>query len=545
MEHLVNNIIRPPRAEYDPKDDLLDEEFMLKGKWYQRKDLELKNIRGDALKCSHYMPIISPEGKPLPCVIYCHGNSGSRADASEAAIILLPSNITVFALDFSGSGLSGGEHVTLGWNEKDDLKSVVEYLRRDGNISSIGLWGRSMGAVTSLLYGAQDPSIAGIVLDSPFSNLVDLMMEVAGTNAIRLPKFTLKFAIQFMRRSVLKKAKFDIMELDTIKVARRCFVPLLLGHAVDDDFIQPHHSDRIFDAYMGEKNIIKFDGDHNSQRPQFYFDSISIFFNNVLRPPDDDTFFDIPPDYFGKVCSVHEVKYSDDLLTSSIVLSSTEDTSKQIHAQRPISSTQQGVVAYPAPSSSNLISFELSNGDPCGPGVLASIDDDEYVEYSLDNLADFSESMEDENKMIMEAVKESLKDLETRPSRAEELSSSTKQMESLSDHDSQGSATEQLVPSNESAITPIVTNGHDSASELQVADTNKMFVGPPNLIPSANESENSGASADSNISVDNPSSASIDLVDHTKVTVTVIKNPTSNIMNGLLRRWDLNFFRNR
>nr|GLL43741.1 uncharacterized protein LOC109175893 isoform X2 [Ipomoea trifida] len=414
------------------------------------------------------MPIISPEGKPLPCVIYCHGNSGSRADASEAAIILLPSNITVFALDFSGSGLSGGEHVTLGWNEKDDLKSVVEYLRRDGHISSIGLWGRSMGAVTSLLYGAQDPSIAGIVLDSPFSNLVDLMMEVAGTNAIRLPKFTLKFAIQFMRRSVLKKAKFDIMELDTIKVARRCFVPLLLGHAVDDDFIQPHHSNRIFDAYM-----VKLD----------YA-------------------------YLRLCCSIDQTRV-----------------------------LQQGVVAYPAPSSSNLISFELSNGDPCGPGVLASIDDDEYVEYSLDNLADFSESMEDENKMIMEAVKESLKDLETRPSRAEELSSSTKQPESLSGYDSQGSATEQPVPSNESPTTPIVTNGHGSAPELQVADTNKTSAGPPNLIPSANDSENSGASADSNISVENPSSASIDLVDHTKVTVTVIKNPTTNIMNVSTSEW--------
>ncbi|RVX21723.1 hypothetical protein CK203_001391 [Vitis vinifera] len=27
-------------AEYDPKNDLLDQEFMLKGKWFQRKDLE-------------------------------------------------------------------------------------------------------------------------------------------------------------------------------------------------------------------------------------------------------------------------------------------------------------------------------------------------------------------------------------------------------------------------------------------------------------------------------------------------------------------------
>jgi len=36
--------------------------------------LQIKNSRGDVLQCSHYVPIVSPEGKPLPCVIYCHGN---------------------------------------------------------------------------------------------------------------------------------------------------------------------------------------------------------------------------------------------------------------------------------------------------------------------------------------------------------------------------------------------------------------------------------------------------------------------------------------
>lgn len=39
-------------------------------------------------------------------------------------------------------------------------------------------------------------------------------------------------------------------------------------------------------AYLqGDKNIIKFEGDHNSSRPQFYYDSVSIFFYNVLHPP--------------------------------------------------------------------------------------------------------------------------------------------------------------------------------------------------------------------------------------------------------------------
>lgn len=34
-----------------------------------------------------------------------------------------------------------------------------------------------------------------------------------------------------------------------LQVAKSSFVPVLFGHAVDDDFINPHHSDRIFEAY--------------------------------------------------------------------------------------------------------------------------------------------------------------------------------------------------------------------------------------------------------------------------------------------------------
>ncbi|KAK4267201.1 hypothetical protein QN277_024015 [Acacia crassicarpa] len=93
------------------------------------------------------------------------------------------------------------------------------------------------------------------------------------------------------------------MYLNTIKVAKCCFVPALLRHAIDDDFIRPHHSNHIFETYMGDKNIIKFEGDHNSPRPQFYFDSINIFFHNVLQPPEDEvggSFFDLVNDYFGK-----------------------------------------------------------------------------------------------------------------------------------------------------------------------------------------------------------------------------------------------------
>ncbi|KAF4379130.1 hypothetical protein G4B88_010524 [Cannabis sativa] len=246
---------------------------------------QLRNARGHVLRCSHYLPLDLPEDASLPCVIYCHGNSGCRADANEAAVILLPSNITVFTLDFSGSGLSDGDYVSLGWHERDDLKIVVSHLRSNKQISRIGLWGRSMGAVTCLLYGAEDPSIAGMVLDSAFSNLYNLMMELVDVYKIRLPKFTIKMAVQYMRRVIEKKAKFDIMDLNCLQVAPKTFIPALFGHAKDDKFIQSRHSTIIHNSYSGDKNVIYFDGDHNSSRPQFFYDSVSIFFYNVLHPP--------------------------------------------------------------------------------------------------------------------------------------------------------------------------------------------------------------------------------------------------------------------
>ncbi|KAF2311057.1 hypothetical protein GH714_019319 [Hevea brasiliensis] len=494
-----------------------------------------------------------------------------RADASEAAIILLPSNITVFTLDFSGSGISGGEHVTLGWNEKDDLRTVVDYLRQDGNVSLIGLWGRSMGAVTSLMYGAEDPSIAGMVLDSPFSDLVDLMMELV------------KFAIQYMRRAIQKKAKFDIMDLKTIKVAKSCFVPALFGHAIDDDFIQPHHSDRIFEAYVGDKNIIKFEGDHNSPRPQFYFDSINIFFHNVLHPPEDEvggTYFDTMLDNFGKGdwSTVHEVGNNLEFSVASKEpsTSSGEDAHalEQVRPKRPMSRTEvpseipsegkQSEVEVGEinnnhlPSSSKMISFELSNGHPYGPHVPTMMDDDQYVEYQLDDLAGFPCNVEEEERMFMEAVIASLKDLEMRYPNAEQEQASVNptSMESSQKHYVDASSiaercgslktVERHEPSKIEPASSPATSVENSATEHPSPDPSVSSSGPAfDTPPSMTESGSTGTSTRSDASGSVQNSTDTDMSSNTKATLTVERNPASHIMDGLMRRWDFSLFRNR
>lgn len=63
------------------------------------------------------------------------------------------------------------------------IKDICLYLYRT-------CWSHLMLNKFSLLYGAEDPSIAGMVLDSSFANLYDLMLELVDVYKIRVPKFT-------------------------------------------------------------------------------------------------------------------------------------------------------------------------------------------------------------------------------------------------------------------------------------------------------------------------------------------------------------------
>ena len=139
-----------------------------------------------------------------------------------------------------------------------------------------------MGAVTSLMYVAKDPTIAGMVLDSPFSSLKLLVSELV-SDKVSLPEFIVNQALKLVKSKVKKKAKFELVDIEPIKYAESCFIPCLFVHAKGDDFVKPHHSKKLYDVYPGDKNLVNIDGDHNSYRPKFFKDSAGIFFYNTLQ----------------------------------------------------------------------------------------------------------------------------------------------------------------------------------------------------------------------------------------------------------------------
>lgn len=93
----------------------------------------------------------------------------------------------------------------------------------------------------------------------------------------------MRIVLNFIRSSVLKAADFDIRKLAPIDSAEKCYIPAMLIAAENDRFVRKSHSMLIYERYGGDKNLVLVEGDHNSRRPRFLYDSIGIFLTNTLQ----------------------------------------------------------------------------------------------------------------------------------------------------------------------------------------------------------------------------------------------------------------------
>lgn len=286
-------IIRPPRDKYHVE-ELGPQRFRIGSAQYERVDFQLQNERGMKLECSHYRPRSSGYAESherLPCVIYLHGNCSSRVEACEAVPLLLPKGVTLLSLDFAGSGHSEGDYISLGHWEEQDLRVVIDHLRGPGRASAIGLWGRSMGAATSVLRAAQDPALAACVMDSPFGSLKQVAEELVCGGSVPIPTFLLSMALGVVGSEVRSRADFDLTELCPARAARFAVAPALFGVASDDNFVLPHHTKDIYDAWGGvDKSVVTFTGGHNGQRPEFFRDRVVKFLIDRLAKAQTDEF---------------------------------------------------------------------------------------------------------------------------------------------------------------------------------------------------------------------------------------------------------------
>ncbi|CAD2218270.1 hypothetical protein AGDE_10595 [Angomonas deanei] len=271
LDTMSDFIIRPQRSNYDlidlgPSVFRIGDECKIR---FQRTDIDLYNMRNMNIKCSWFRPL-HQEGK-LPCVVYCHANCGGRYDGLEA-LFLLTHGFTLFCFDFCGSGMSEGEYISLGFYERQDLATVTEYLYLQPDVDGIALWGRSMGAVTSVMYASKDRNIRCVICDSPFGSLRwlvhDLVEQNGGRTAKFIPSAVINNIVERIRKRIMRRAAFDIDDLNTVKYASQCQVPGLLFHGEEDDFVSYKQSMAVRDAFQASCIHMLVPGGHNDEREE-------------------------------------------------------------------------------------------------------------------------------------------------------------------------------------------------------------------------------------------------------------------------------------
>ncbi|CAD8055938.1 unnamed protein product [Paramecium primaurelia] len=267
-EKLWKPIVRPPRHCYHLK-DLGNELFKVKETIAKRTDFEIHNNRNQKLQCSLFEPL-RMQGNPHPCMIYLHGNSSSRIESFTIIEYLIPANISVCGIDLSGSGLSEGEYISLGFHESNDVICLYDYLRENkSDITSIGLWGRSMGSVTAILAAHNNNDIKVLVCDSPFSNLTLLCQELAKVN-YKIPNCCFNCFWCYVKSKIHQEVKFNIDELNIVQIIQVLpqDVQILFLSAQQDELIRESHPKLLMKQFRGKnKELFSFDGTHNSKRP--------------------------------------------------------------------------------------------------------------------------------------------------------------------------------------------------------------------------------------------------------------------------------------
>ena len=275
-------IIRPPRDSYD----LLELEFdsnLNEKESYIREDYTILSKRGFLMECSFYR--VDPSKRiPYirPCIVYLHGNSSSRVEGKKMSYYLLNKGIDLFVFDFPGSGRSEGEYISLGYHEKEDVRIIIDFVEKLPGVGEIGLWGRSMGAATTLLYSYSDERIKAQCVDSPFADFRELAIYLC-KKEINIPEFIINSVLFFLKKTIKNKNDMDIDKLRPIDFAESSKIPTFFIHAMKDELIPYNHTIKLYEKYGGIKSINIVEGNHNTPRQKHLINKVINFFDKYLN----------------------------------------------------------------------------------------------------------------------------------------------------------------------------------------------------------------------------------------------------------------------
>lgn len=186
-------------------------------------------------------------------MIISHGVTMNSFNSVKYMNLFLERGWNILLYDHRRHVLTGGKTTSYGYYEKDDLETVVNFVRNRFDAKSvIGVHGESMGAVTTLLYaGTTKKGCNFYIVDCPFSSLEE-QLKIRLKEEFRLPhQLIFPVAKPFLK----VRGGYDLKDVSPIDIIGRIEEPILFIHSESDDYIPVQMTEALYEKKKGVKEI--------------------------------------------------------------------------------------------------------------------------------------------------------------------------------------------------------------------------------------------------------------------------------------------------
>lgn len=193
-------------------------------------------------------------------IIISHGYTCSLNCSIKYMDIFYNKGYNVLVYDHRYHGKSGGENCSMGYYEKFDLKSWVDWvINRVGEDGLIGTHGESMGAATVLMHAAIDDRTDFAIADCPFESLYE-QFKYRLKEDYNLPAQPVLFFSDLWTKIIVKTNYKHVSPIGVIKDIKQA---TLFIHGEKDAFIPCDHTRHMYALKEGKKSLyIAPDADH-------------------------------------------------------------------------------------------------------------------------------------------------------------------------------------------------------------------------------------------------------------------------------------------
>lgn len=263
-------------AEYNDK-NLNDAQ-----KWLEEKsNYSDKYIESyDKLQLHSY--VVSQNSNKWAIVVHGYGGSGKLM--SDKSKYFYDMGYNVLIPDLRGHGKSEGDYIGMGWKDRLDIISWINFIIKENPNAEIVLHGTSMGAATVLMTSGENlPSnVKAIVADCAYTSAWDEFSYQLETY-LKVPS---SYILNVTNMVTKLKAGYSLKEASALECVKKATVPILYIHGDKDKFVPYSMMDKLYDATSSPKEKLTIDGGEHANSdlvsPFLYWLTLEDFLNQYV-----------------------------------------------------------------------------------------------------------------------------------------------------------------------------------------------------------------------------------------------------------------------